>query len=487
LRLVVVIMPFGLAAAATYFALLTEFDINFYLKEKPPVFVLAVSIGVVILLALTAVLLWLLSGWVSALPLVLLVLLEDAAPWEALRQSHRRAGGRRVANVLWILGWSLVMVAVTTVATGAVSWIGRWLFPGSNVSLRMLATFVGTFVVAGGIVNLAVSVLSSTTLSLVLYHLYRSVPADEPRPVDPLRFGRGAEHRDPFKITTPRLVAAAVVGVLIAAIIGASVVASLRLEERVHVMAHRGFSKSAPENTLAAIRQAIDARADYVEIDVQETADGTVVVLHDSDLMKIAGNSLKIWDAKLSDLKDIDIGSWFKPEFKDERVPTLADVLKECRGKIRVNIELKYYGHDQQLEQRVAELVESHGMEHSIVVMSLSLDGVRKMQAIRPHWKAGLLMSVATGDLRKLDVDFIAVNASFVSRALIEKAHSSGKEIYAWTVNDPLLMSNLIARGIDGVLTDDPQLARSVLQQRAEMTVLERLLLDIAGRLGMGE
>ena len=201
--------------------------------------------------------------------------------------------------------------------------------------------------------------------------------------------------------------------------------------------------------------------------------------------MKIAGNRLKIWDAKLSDLKDIDIGSWFKPDFKDERVPTLADVLDECRGKIRVNIELKYYGHDQQLEQRVAELVESHGMEHNIVVMSLSLDGVRKMQAIRPHWKAGLLMSVATGDLRKLDVDFIAVNASFVNRTLIEKAHSSGKEIYAWTVNDPLQMSNLIGRGIDGLLTDDPQLARSVLQQRAEMSVLERLLLEIAGRLGM--
>jgi glycerophosphoryl diester phosphodiesterase len=201
--------------------------------------------------------------------------------------------------------------------------------------------------------------------------------------------------------------------------------------------------------------------------------------------MKVAGKSLKIWDARLDDLEDIDIGSWFGPQFKDERVPTLAEVLDQCRGKTQVNIELKYYGHDQQLEQRVAELVELHGMQRDVIVMSLKLDGVRKMKAIRPAWKTGLLMSVAAGDVGKLDVDFLAVNAKFVNRRLIQRAHSHGKEIYVWTVNDPLLMSNLIGRGVDGLITDDPRLARSVLEQRAEMTVLERLLLELAGMLGM--
>ncbi len=90
------------------------------------------------------------------------------------------------------------------------------------------------------------------------------------------------------------------------------------------IMAHRGASVAAPENTMAAFRQAIDDGADWIEIDVQETADGEVVVSHDSDFMKLSGNPLKIWDAKLDDLSDIDIGTWVDPKYSDERVPTLS-------------------------------------------------------------------------------------------------------------------------------------------------------------------
>ena len=85
-------------------------------------------------------------------------------------------------------------------------------------------------------------------------------------------------------------------------------------------------------------------------------------MFHDSDLKKLAGLDLKIWDATMADLKNIDIGSWFIPEFRNQRVPTLAQVLDVCRDKIGVDIELKYYGHDQNLEQRVIDIVEAHGM-----------------------------------------------------------------------------------------------------------------------------
>ena len=127
---------------------------------------------------------------------------------------------------------------------------------------------------------------------------------------------------------------------MIALATGAIALQSVRLEDDVEIMAHRGSSWAAPENTMAAFRQAIADGADWIELDVQETADGAVVVLHDSDFMKLAGNKLKIWDATMDDLKDIDIGSRFAPEFKDERVPTLGEVLDECKGKIQVNIEL---------------------------------------------------------------------------------------------------------------------------------------------------
>jgi glycerophosphoryl diester phosphodiesterase len=199
----------------------------------------------------------------------------------------------------------------------------------------------------------------------------------------------------------------------------------------------------------------------------------------------VANKELKIWDATMENLKDIDVGSWFSAEFKDERVPTLGEVLDECKGNARVNIELKYYGYDQQLEQRVAEIVEAHDMTSDIVIMSLKKDAVVKTKSLRPSWKAGLLMSVSAGDVKNIKADFLAVNASFVDRSLIQAAHDNGKEIYAWTVNDAPTMSNLIGRGVDGLITDKPALARSVLEQRAEMGVAERLLLELAEILGV--
>lgn len=285
-------------------------------------------------------------------------------------------------------------------------------------------------------------------------------------------------------MTRMRLLVGGSAGVLVAGVIGVFAVKSVQVEDNVQIMAHRGSSAAAPENTLASIRQAIDDGADWVEIDVQETADGEVVVFHDSDFMKTAGRDLKIWDATVDDLDDIDIGSWFANDFHTERVPTLAEVLAVCKGKIKVNIELKYYGHNDQLEQRVADIVAAHDMDSQVKAMSLKLDGVKKMKSIRPDWAVGLLMSVHVGSVKDIEADFLAVNASSATRRLIRNAHANGKEVYVWTVNDGLTMSTMMSRGVDGLLTDNPALAQAVLQERARMSPPERLVFELAGLLG---
>jgi glycerophosphoryl diester phosphodiesterase len=218
---------------------------------------------------------------------------------------------------------------------------------------------------------------------------------------------------------------------------------------------------------------------------VQETADGEVVVFHDSDFMRAAGISTKIWEATLADLGMIDIGSWFSPAFANERVPTLAAVLDLCKGKVGVVIELKYYGHAQQLEERVARIVDERGMASQIAVMSLELDQVKKMKALRPSWTVGLLLSVSAGDLRASGADFLAVNGAFASRRFVRSAHLRGMKVYAWTVNDAATMSAMIGRGVDGLITDKPALANAVLAQRAGMSPALRLLLELAGILGV--
>ena len=159
--------------------------------------------------------------------------------------------------------------------------------------------------------------------------------------------------------------------------------------------------------------------------------------------------------------------------------------MDECKGKIGVFIELKYYGHDVDLERKVAEIVDAHGMAEEVCFISLKADALEKMKSIRPDWKMGLCMSVSAGNLAKLEADFLAVNASFASRNFIRSANGVGKEVYAWTVNDPVGVSTMISRGAKGILSDDPAMARSVLQQRAQMSAPERLILELAGILGV--
>ena len=222
-----------------------------------------------------------------------------------------------------------------------------------------------------------------------------------------------------------------------------------------------------------------------VEIDVQESADGEIVVVHDSDLMRVGGVAIKIWEATYAELQEVDVGSWYGPEFSDQRVPTLEQVLEICKGRSRVDIELKYYGHNQRLEERVAEIVERTGMEHQIVLMSLASDLVTSMKALRPEWTVGLLTAKAVGDLTRSDADFLAVHVGIASHRFVRRAHAAGKEVYVWTVNDKLNMSRMMSRGVDGVITDHPALAKQVIETRAELSAAERMMLTAAFWIGL--
>ncbi len=219
----------------------------------------------------------------------------------------------------------------------------------------------------------------------------------------------------------------------------------LSLEDDVEITAHRGGARVAPENTPAGFRQAIQAQADWIEIDVQESSDGVVMVAHDSDLMKVARQPLKIG----------------------------------------VNIQLKYYGHDQDLEQRTIALVEKYDMQEQVVFMSLEATGIAKVKRLRPTWTCGLLTAVSADDLTRAKADFLAVNRSLATRQFINSAHLRSKSVAAWTVNDAQTMSVRYSRGVDNLTTDYRALARQVLQERGQWSPLERLSLELADYLGL--
>jgi len=152
-----------------------------------------------------------------------------------------------------------------------------------------------------------------------------------------------------------------------------------------------------------------------------------------------------------------------------------------------VDIELKYYGHNQRLEERVVELVEAADMANAIVTMSLNLDMVAKMKRLRPEWASGLLSAKAFGDLSRVPADFLAVEKAMATRRFIWAAHRAGKPVYVWTVDDPARMIRMIGLGVDGLITNRPDVAREVLDRYARMTQAERLFFFVMTRLGAEE
>ena len=473
-RVLLTILPFLLLILAVYKAFLGEYDINYYLSEKPPEFLAALLLGGLIALVLVFVLMRLFISWVFCLPLLLV---NGLSPAQAMKKSKEAVVGHRKHIGTWLLAWLAATMLVAACVTALVSAAGNLLVPLTLDSFGNLLLVLSMLSLIALLLNLAVTWISNSFLSLLIVVLFRESGLDEcagapPSESDWKFFSR--------YFSTRHLLWALLLGLVIAALVVNVLLDRVPMEDRTEIMAHRGASARAPENTLAAVQGAIDAGAHWVEIDVQETLDDEVVVIHDSDLKKIARRSIKVSETTLAELQKVDIGSWFGPDFSDQRIPTLKQVLELCKGQIGVNIELKYYGGERRLEESVVEIVEAAQMQDQVLVMSLDFEGIKRMRALRPDWKLGLLSSVALGNLISLDVDFLAINAASASRARIKRTQARDKQIAVWTVNDAVGISTMFSRGVDAIITDEPALAVSILEQRAELEPAQRLLMYLA-------
>lgn len=228
---------------------------------------------------------------------------------------------------------------------------------------------------------------------------------------------------------------------------------------------------------MSAVRLAIEQGADFAEIDVQETADGEIVLLHDDDLMRIASLNKRISELSFAEVQELDAGSWFSREYAGERIPRLLEIIELARGRIQLNIELKGTLKPSRVTQRVVEMVRQQDFLEQCVITSLDLEALREAKKLEERLEVGLIVSVSVGDITRLDVDFLSVSAKNVNRQLIRAAELSGKQIHVWTINDARQMSTLIDLGVDNIITDDPPVLVDLLEQRSSLSNLERVLL----------
>ena len=245
------------------------------------------------------------------------------------------------------------------------------------------------------------------------------------------------------------------------------------------ITAHRGSSVSAPENTMAALEKAVEEMADRAEIDVQETADGQIVLCHDTNLKRVAGVNKKVSDLTLEQIKKLDVGSWFSSQYQGEQIPTLEEVMEYAKGKIDLNIEIKNLGNASDLPEKVMELIGQHEMQEQCIITSTNRLYLKRVKAVDPEIRTGYIISAAYGNFYSDDfIDLISIRSSFVTERLMESAHEAGKAVHAWTVNGKVEMERLKQLGVDDMITDRPVLAREILYgEEAKANLLEYLRL----------
>ena len=234
---------------------------------------------------------------------------------------------------------------------------------------------------------------------------------------------------------------------------------------------HRGDCTVAPENTLPAFRSAILKGGDRIELDVQMTSDGVVVVTHDSNLKRCTGKNAKVYDLTYAEVAQLDAGRWFSSRFADTRIPTLEQVLQLCRGRIGLNVEIKPSAATPALEAETVRLLREYGFDSSnCVITSQSYETLHKVKALAPEYPTGYILALGVGNYYDLpDADFFSVETTFITSGMVQQIHLRGKTVSAWTVNRTEDARALLSLGVDDVITDKPEMVQDLLNEDADL------------------
>jgi glycerophosphoryl diester phosphodiesterase len=246
--------------------------------------------------------------------------------------------------------------------------------------------------------------------------------------------------------------------------------------EKVLNIAHRGASRVAPANTLAAFERALALGADGVELDVRLSADDVPVVIHDATVDATTDGRGPVARLTLTELKSLDAGSWFDPAFAGEGLPTLAEVLDDLGGRCLLNVELKSTSLlDRGLERAVAALLGLFDIPPAhLLISSFNPLSLRRFKRLAPAIPVGLLHAPGLPlPLRRAWLAGLAPHEArhpehtLVDAAYVARARQRGYRVHPWTVDDPDEMRRLIALEADGIITNVPDVFRDLLAGEA--------------------
>jgi glycerophosphoryl diester phosphodiesterase len=234
--------------------------------------------------------------------------------------------------------------------------------------------------------------------------------------------------------------------------------------DMIKITSHRGFSKDVPENTIPAIEKSMEEQADYIEIDVRQTKEGELVLLHDENLRRTTGVNKCIWNVTYAEISELDAGKWLDEAYAGTKIPTLREVFELCKGKININMDLKYDKHTKELGKSVAALIDEYDMENQCVISSSDLTLLEQVKASNSKIRTGYITyRIEQNYYDNENIDFFSLNSYFITENLLQTVHEHGKEIHVWTVNTKHELERMKNLGVDNIITDNPSFAKQVL------------------------
>jgi glycerophosphoryl diester phosphodiesterase len=240
------------------------------------------------------------------------------------------------------------------------------------------------------------------------------------------------------------------------------------------IIAHRGSSAHAPENTLAAFQLAAEQGADAIELDVDLTRDGHAIIMHDATIDRTTDGSGAVHDLTLEEIRRVDAGAWKSAAFKGECVPLLAEVFEMVGQRVLINVEVKSMSlRGDGVEAKVAALVQQYDLFERVIISSFNPFALRRIKQIEPRLACGLLYApdlpivLRRAWLAPLiaHLDARHPHHSQVNQKLVEQWHARGQRVNVWTVNDADTLRAMAQAGVDGIIGDDPVMLCRALEQ----------------------
>ncbi len=246
------------------------------------------------------------------------------------------------------------------------------------------------------------------------------------------------------------------------------------------VIGHRGAAGNAPENTLASIREALNQDADAIEVDLHQSADGTVVAMHDDTVDRTTDGEGRVADLTLTQLKKLDAGAWFNTKYAGERIPTLKEVLRTVPEETVLILEVKegsdtYPG----IETSIINTLRGLG-RNNIILKSFNIEVLAAFERLAPEFARLYVFNahipflnlivddgLRFGNAFDQNVSWLQKHSTFISDGFVRRAQKSGFRVVAWNVHDKESMREMIALGVDAIETDYPGLLKALLAETA--------------------